>query len=169
MSRRLTSQGCSWLERVALRASAALRCPPPAWWKTMVSLRKIYGASFCGQRIFSNFKGVIRSLEPASGSHTLVFAIFDEAFLVAEFGEFMIRRALFGAGMEILRLLNIFVDLDSLFPDGDIGRMLIDPSSAIKIIDSVLVLVQGGMSVAAENACRLMVAGMGQRALGDLL
>jgi hypothetical protein len=37
---------------VALRASAALRWPPPAWWKTMVSLRKIDRASFVANVFF---------------------------------------------------------------------------------------------------------------------
>ena len=61
------------------------------------------------------------------------------------------------------------MDLDSLFTDGDIGKALVNPGSAIEIIDSALVLVQGGMSVAAENSRRPMVAGMGQGAVGDLL
>src|SRR5271169_392624 len=135
----------------------------------MVSLRKIYGASFLWRTIVFKFRKTIQSLEQASGSHALIFSIFDESCLVAEIGRFVISGALFCAGMEIVGPLKIFMDLDSLFTDGDIGKMLIDPGSAVEIIDSVFVLVQGGMSVAAENACRLMVAGMGQRALGDLL
>ena len=65
--------------------------------------------------------------------------------------------------------IDIFVDLDPLFTNGDIGRMLVDPGSAIEIVDSVILLVQGGVGVAAENTRRLVVTGMGQCAVGDLL
>ena len=60
------------------------------------------------------------------------------------------------------------MDLDSLFTNGDIGRMRVNPTSAIEIVDSVLVLMHGGMGMAAENPRRLMVTGMGQCALRDL-
>jgi hypothetical protein len=65
--------------------------------------------------------------------------------------------ALFSGGKEIVRLLDIFMDSDSLFTYGDVGRMRVNPGSAIEIIGSVLavVLVHGGMGVAAENAGRL--------------
>src|SRR4030088_3334156 len=98
MSRRLTSQGCSWLERVALRASAALRCPPPAWWKTMVSFRKIYRASFVANE-FSQISKDRPVAAPASGSNALVFAIFDESRLVVEFGRFSISEVLLSGEM----------------------------------------------------------------------
>src|SRR5208282_4085753 len=135
----------------------------------MVSLRKICRAPFVANEFVQISKRPSRSLEQASGSHALIFSIFEESCLVAEIGRFVISGALFCVGMEIVGPLNIFMDPDSLFTDGDIGRMLVDPGSAVEIIDSVFVLVQGGMSVAAENPCRLMVAGMSQRALGDLL
>src|SRR5260221_3449159 len=71
--------------------------------------------------------------------------------------------------MEIARLLSIFVNIDSVVTDGDIGGTGINPSSAIVIVDLVLTFMHGGMGVAAENAvCRVM-PGMGERAVGDLL
>ena len=70
--------------------------------------------------------------------------------------------------MTIVRSLNVFMDLDSLFTNGDIGRMRVNPASAIEIVGSVLVPVHGGMGVAAEDARRLTVTGMGQGAVGDL-
>src|SRR5208282_4791692 len=103
-----------------------------------------------------------------SGSYTLVFAIFDESRFVDEIGRFGNRRPAFFAGMEIVGSLNVFMDLNSLFANGDIGRMRVNPASAIEIVDSVLMLVHGGMGVAAENARRMMVASMGQGAFGDL-
>src|ERR1700738_1348856 len=93
----------------------------------------------------------------ASGSHPLVFAIFDKPRFVAEFGRFGIREALLSRGMGIVRPLNIFVDLNALLTNGDIGRMRVNPSSAIVIVDTVLPLMHGGMGVAAENSsCREM-------------
>src|ERR1035437_9086155 len=70
--------------------------------------------------------------------------------------------------MTTVRTLNVFMDMDSLFTNGDIGRMRVNPASAIEIVDSVLVLVHGGVGVAAENARRPVATGMGQGALGDL-
>ncbi len=133
----------------------------------MVSLRKIYRASFVANE-FSQLSKTIRSPEPASGSHTLVFAIFDESRLVVEFGSFRISEALLSRGMEIVRTLNIFMDLDSLLTNGDVRRTRVNPSSAIVIVDPVLALMHGGMGVAAENTfCRTMT-GMGKRAIGYL-
>jgi hypothetical protein len=131
----------------------------------MVSLRKIYRASFVANGFFQMSKA-----HPlASGSHTLVFAIFDKSRFVAEFGRFGIREALLSRGMGIVGPLNIFMDLNALLTNRDIGRMRINPSSAIVIVDAVLTLVHGGMGVAAENSgCREMT-GMGERAVGDLL
>jgi hypothetical protein len=120
------------------------------------------------QTTFSKFQQTIRLLESASGSYTLVFAIFDESRLVAEIGRFGISRALFFAGMKIVGSLNVFMDLNSLFANGDIGGMRVNPASTIEIVGSVLMLVHGGMGVAAENARRVMVAGMSQGAFGDL-
>ena len=114
-------------------------------------------------------KKTIQWLEPASGSHTLEFAIFDKSRLVAKVGRFGISEALFSGGMEIARPLNIFVDLHSVLTDSDIGRTRVNPSSTIVIVDTVLTLMHGGMCVAAENSvCRVMT-GMGERAVGDLL
>jgi len=114
---------------------------------------------------FFKFQKTIRLLESASGGYTFVFAIFDESRLVAEIGKFGNSRAsflaLFLGGMEIVGPLNVFMDLNSLFTNGDIGRMRVNPASAIEIVDSVLMLMHGGMGVAAENARRVMVAGMG--------
>src|ERR1035438_7435681 len=122
----------------------------------------------------------MRPLEPASASHALVFAIlilatnefaiFEQSRLVSEFGRFGISRASFCGGMEILRSLSIFMDLHSVPTNGDIRRMGINPSSAIEIVDPVrfIVFVHGGMGMAAENARRLMVTGIGQGARGDL-
>src|SRR5580658_1307646 len=89
----------------------------------------------------------------------LVFALFERLRLAFRFG-FGISRFLFFSGTEIARLLNIFMDSDSIFTHRDEGRTRIDPGPAIVIIDSVLVLMQGGMGVAAENARRVMVAGV---------
>src|ERR1035438_10054142 len=122
----------------------------------------------------------MRPLEPASASHALVFAIlilatnefaiFEQSRLVSEFGRFGISRASFCGGMEILRSLSIFMDLHSVPTNGDIRRMRINPSSAIEIVDPVrfIVFVHGGMGMAAENARRLMVTGIGQGARGNL-
>src|SRR4029077_14000912 len=111
-----------------------------------------------GKRSFSNFKPTTPQVDPASGSHALVFAIFDKSRLVAEFG---IREALFSDGMEIISPLDIFMDLDATLTDGDIGWMPIDPSSAIVIVDTVLSLMHGGVGVAAENAGCWEMTGMG--------
>src|SRR5260370_35851790 len=71
--------------------------------------------------------------------------------------------------MEIAESLNIFMDLDSLFANGDIGGTRVNPGSAIVIVDPVLALMHGRMGVAAENTfCRAMT-GMGKRAIGYLL
>src|SRR3981081_1392039 len=71
--------------------------------------------------------------------------------------------------MVLVRPLAMLMDLDSLFTNGDIGRMRVNPASAIVIVDPVLTLMHGGMGVAAENAgCRVMT-GMGECAVGDLL
>ena len=62
------------------------------------------------------------------------------------------------------------MNLHTVFPHGDVCRMRIDPGSAVKIVDSVLVivLVQGIVSMAAEDASCLTVMGMGQGARSDL-
>jgi hypothetical protein len=110
------------------------------------------------------FRKTVPPVELASAANTLVLA--------SECSRFGISRASFFAsflaGVEIVGSLNIFMDLNSLFTNGDIGRMRVNPGSAIEIVDSVLVLVHGGMGVAAENARCVMVAGMSQGAFGDL-
>src|ERR1700686_4027184 len=71
--------------------------------------------------------------------------------------------------MEIVRPLDIFVDLHSVLTDSDVGGTRVNPGSTIVIVDTVLTLMHGGMGVAAENTgCRVMT-GMGERAVGDLL
>ena len=40
------------------------------------------------------------------------------------------------------RLLNMIVNLHSIIADGDVCEALVDPGSAIEIIDSVFVLVK---------------------------
>jgi hypothetical protein len=102
----------------------------------------------------------VPAIELASATNTLE--------LVGEFSRFGISRASFFAGMKIVGSLNVFMDLNSLFANGDIGRMRVNPASTIEIVGSVLMLVHGGMGVAAENARRVMVAGMSQGAFGDL-
>src|SRR5260370_42201250 len=108
------------------------------------------------------------SVEWPLAANTLVLAIFEQ-FCVASKFVFGIRS--FFTEMTIVRSLDIFMDLHSLFANGDIGRLRVNPGSAIEIIDSVfrVMLVHGGMGVAAENARRLMVTGMRQRALADLV
>src|SRR3984893_5781494 len=103
----------------------------------MVSLRKMDRASFGANGFFQMSK----RHPPASGSHTLVFAIFDKSRFVAEFGRVGIRRAFVSCGMGIVRPLDIFMDLNARLANGDIGRMRINPSSAIVIVDAVLTLV----------------------------
>src|ERR1019366_7419235 len=73
--------------------------------------------------------------------------------LASEFSRFGIRRASFFAGMTIVRAPNVLMNINSLLTNGDIGRMRVNPASAIEIVDSVLVLVlvHGGVGVAAEN------------------
>ena len=71
--------------------------------------------------------------------------------------------------MTIVRPFKVFMDLDSLFPNGDVSRMRVNPGSAIEIIDSVggVALVHRGMGVAAENTVRVMVAGIEESSLGN--
>src|SRR5450631_4855704 len=71
--------------------------------------------------------------------------------------------------MEVVGSLNIFMNMDSLVANRDVGRTRVNPCSAIVVVDSVLALVHGGMCVSAENAGCRMMTGMGQRALGNLL
>src|SRR5271157_1592194 len=167
MSSRLTSQGCSWLDNVALRASAALRCPPPAWWKTMVSLRKISLASFSP----NEFLHRPCPREPMSGSHTLVFPIFEQARFVSDFSSLGISQVSFFAGMRIVGPLSVLVDLDSILTNRDVGRLRVNPGSAIEVVDAMraVVLVQSRMGVAAEDSNRMLVTGMRQGTLGNLL
>src|ERR1700682_4595308 len=76
---------------------------------------------------------------------------------------------MFSGGIQVVRLLNIFMDLHSVLTNSDIGGTRVNPGSAIVIVDPVLTLMHGGMGVAAENSgCRVMT-GMGERAVGDLL
>src|SRR5260370_25282840 len=107
------------------------------------------------------------SVEWPLAANTLVLAIFEQ-FCVASKFVFGIRS--FFTEMTIVRSLDIFMDLHSLFANGDIGRLRVNPGSAIEIIYSAfrVMLVHGGMGVAAENARRMRVTGMRQRALGDL-
>ena len=117
------------------------------------------------QTTFFKFQKTIWLLESGSGSYTLEFTIFDESCLVAEVGRFGDSRVLFFAlflgGMEIVGSLNVFMDLNSLFANGDVGRMRVNPASAIEIVGSVLVLMHGGVGVAAKNARSLVMTGMG--------
>src|ERR1700692_2207825 len=62
------------------------------------------------------------------------------------------------------RLIGIFMNPDSLFIDGNIGGMGINPATAIEIVDSVLVPMHGGMGVTAEDARSLMASGIGKGA-----
>jgi hypothetical protein len=104
----------------------------------------------------------------ASVNNVLVLVIFEESLLGSEFSRAGISSLCVGMGMKIVGSLDIFMDLDSVFTNGDVGGMFVNPSSAIVIIDSLLVFVQRGMGVAAENAGRLTVTGIDQSALGDL-
>src|ERR1019366_223583 len=126
----------------------------------MVSLRKSHLSSSSRHELTSEANG-------------LILAIFESSCVAGEFGKFgIIPSPLFVfvfAGMTSVRPIDIFVDLDPLFANSDIGKMLVDPGSTIEIVDSMLVLVQGGVGVAAENTRRLMVAGMAQCAVGNLL
>jgi len=60
---------------------------------------------------------------------------------------FGIRRLLFFRSMKIAGSLHIFMDTHSIFTNGDIGGMRIDPRPAVEIVDSVLfvALVQSGV------------------------
>jgi len=65
--------------------------------------------------------------------------------------------------------LDEFMNMDSVFANGDVSRMLIDPCAAIEVVNAMLwiVFVQGGVGVTAKNAGCLVMAGMGERALGN--
>jgi len=71
-----------------------------------------------------------------SGSHALVFNIFDvavqQSHLVFKFLMFGIRRLLFFRSMKIAGSLHIFMDTHSIFTNGDIGGMRIDPRPQLK-------------------------------------
>src|SRR5208283_5679489 len=135
----------------------------------MVSLRKISRPSLC-ERFFQIPKS--NSLEPASRSHALEFAIFEQFRVVTEFKDLAIRRTLFLflGKMHIIRLLAIFVDLHATFINRDVSRSGVDPGSAIVVIDSVflIVLVQGGVGVSAKDARGVMMTGVRQGAVGNL-
>ena len=104
-------------------------------------------------------------------SDALVFAIFEQSSLIAKFGRFRVGRTMFVDGIMIVRPLHEFMDLHSVFADGDIGRVGIDPSAAIEIVNSMLwiVLVQSSVGVAAKNAGCLVMTGVRERALGNFL
>jgi len=63
--------------------------------------------------------------------------------------------------------VNIFVDLDAVFGDGDVGEALVDPGSAVVVVGARFAFVEGGVSVSAEDAGGVLMARVGERARGD--
>src|SRR6266496_2564801 len=127
----------------------------------MVSLRKGHPAwalDLARSRIESDR---VLSVELASAANTLVFAMFKWFRLASEFSKFEFRRAVLFSGLSILGSLDVFLDLDSVFTDSDIGRMRVNPASTIEIVDAGLVLVQGGMGVSAEDTRRFVMTCVG--------
>src|SRR5260370_12694805 len=94
------------------------------------------------------------SVEWPLAANTLVLAIFEQ-FCVASKFVFGIRS--FFTEMTIVRSLDIFMDLHSLFANGDIGSLRVNPGPAIEIIDSVfrVMLVHAAMGGAPQNPRRL--------------
>ncbi len=56
-----------------------------------------------------------------------------------------------------IRPRDVLVDLHTVLPNRDICRTLVDPCPTVEIISSLVMLVERGMSVPAENAVGLMV------------
>src|SRR5213593_4491686 len=79
-----------------------------------------------------------------------------------EFRKFGISFASFFTGTNVDRLLDVFVDLDAFFADGNVFRMIVNPAAGVVVIDSVFVAVQGSMGMSAENARGLMMACVSQ-------
>src|SRR6266404_1967025 len=71
---------------------------------------------------------------------------------VLEFSKLRVAFASFFARMAVVSLLDVFMDLDAFFADGNVFRMVVNPAAGVVVIDSVFVAVQGGMSMSAENA-----------------
>src|SRR5216684_2585403 len=79
-----------------------------------------------------------------------------------EFSKFGISFASFFARMTVVRLLDVLTNLDTFFADGYVFRAVVNPAAGVIVVDSILVAVQGGMGVSAENARGLMMARMSQ-------
>jgi len=60
------------------------------------------------------------------------------------------------------------MDLHSLFIDSDEGGRSLDPASGIEVLDAVLRPLHRQVGVTAENPLRVVGAGVGQRAGGNL-
>jgi hypothetical protein len=86
---------------------------------------------------------------------------------MGEFNRFGIGRSQL-LGAMIVRLVYVFMDLNACFAHRDKGRTLVDPGSTIEIFSSVAAFVERGMSVPAENALGLVMAGVGQGTICDL-
>ena len=71
-----------------------------------------------------------------SAANALVFAILDWSRFASEFSQFRFSQAQLLFGMPIVSSLDVFLDPDSAFTDGDIGRMRVNPAPAIEIIHS---------------------------------
>ncbi len=111
----------------------------------MISLRKI---SPC--RRLLQISGSRHASYSPSSTNPVAFAEFGG------FGNIFGFRSAPTAGssrlLESSGPLSVFVDMDSLFANRDVGRTRVDPGSAVVIVDSVLMLMHGGMGVAAEDA-----------------
>src|SRR6266850_6636708 len=84
-----------------------------------------------------------------------------------EFSKVGVGFASFLARMTVITMLDVFMNLDTLFADGDVFRVVINPTAGVVVVDSIFVAVQGGMGVSAENARGLMMARMSQGSGGN--
>ena len=65
-------------------------------------------------------------------------------------------------------MLVKFMDLNPLFVNREIRRAGIDPTAGVVIVNSVLLQVNGLVSMAAEDAIGIMLARVVQGCCGDL-
>src|SRR5208282_505978 len=110
----------------------------------------------------------VPSVEPASAIYTFVFGIAEKSCCAREFSNLGSRIASFFAGIMIVRSLVVLMDLRSFLIDGDVGGRSLDPTSGVEIFHAALGELHGLVGVAAKDALRIVRAGVGQRAGGDL-
>src|SRR5271163_3677292 len=106
----------------------------------------------------------------ASAPHALVLATFENFRLIGKFSSSGISGAFFAGLLFVAGALGVFMDLDSLFANRNVGRPRVNPGSAVVVVHAVLLiaLVHRSVGVAAKDARRLFVACVGESAVGDL-